>query len=276
MIVDAAPAAPRPRRRRALPWLPAAAIYTVCGLLALLFVAPVAWLVLASFKSGAEFAQSPPTYLPDTWSLENYRRLIDAGLFRNVANSALAAAGTVVTATVLSVLAGYGFARLRLRSCGVLFLVVLSTLMIPFQSIVPSLLYLILDNRARRRRRVCRRGDDLEFELRARADHRVAGPVLHRAGRRSDRPRRRAWLAVRVHGSVGLAWQHRRGRTDLIRTGDRTSGARGVERLHSVSGRAGVSGLPARAGDAARAGGGPDGRPDDLRMTLAERLPRQR
>ncbi|MFI5835784.1 carbohydrate ABC transporter permease [Micromonospora sp. NPDC051300] len=144
------PVAPRtastaPRRpRRPLPWLPATAFYAVCGLLALLFVAPVAWLVLASFKSGAEFAQSPPTYLPETWSLENYRRLVDAGLFRNVANSALAAAGTVVVATVLSVLAGYGFARFRFRFRGVLFLVVLSTLMIPFQSIVPSL-YLILD-----------------------------------------------------------------------------------------------------------------------------------
>jgi multiple sugar transport system permease protein len=53
--------------------------------------------------------------------------------------------GTVVFATVLSVLAGYGFARFRFRGKGVLFLVVLSTMMIPFQSIVPSL-YLILDS----------------------------------------------------------------------------------------------------------------------------------
>jgi multiple sugar transport system permease protein len=107
-------------------------------------VAPVGWLAVASFKSSAEFAQTPPTYLPEHWTTENYQRLIDAGLLRNVLNSALAAAGTVVLATVLCVLAGYGFARFQFRLRGVLFVVVLSTLMIPFQSIVPSL-YTIMD-----------------------------------------------------------------------------------------------------------------------------------
>jgi multiple sugar transport system permease protein len=60
-------------------------------------------------------------------------------------NSALVTAGTVICASVLSVLAGYGFARFQFRGKGVLFLVILSTMMIPFQSIVPSL-YLILDD----------------------------------------------------------------------------------------------------------------------------------
>ncbi|MER7278983.1 carbohydrate ABC transporter permease [Dactylosporangium sp. NPDC000244] len=126
-------------------WLPAVPFYTVFGLLALLFVAPLGWLVIASFKTGAEFAQTPPTLLPHDPSLENYRRLLDAGLFHNVLNSALVTAGTVLAASALSVLAGYGFARFRFRGRGVLFLVVLSTLMIPFQSIVPSL-YVILDD----------------------------------------------------------------------------------------------------------------------------------
>ena len=119
--------------------------YVVFGLLALLFVAPLGWLVLSSFKSGAEFAQSPPTYLPSHFSLENYRHLLAAGLWRNVANSALVTLGTVLVATALALLAGYGFARFQFRGRGVLFLVVLSTLMIPFQSIVPSL-YVILDS----------------------------------------------------------------------------------------------------------------------------------
>ncbi len=147
MSPPAAPTAPAPpasRRRRRPEWLPAVPFYTVCGLLALLFVAPLGWLVVSSFKSSAEFAQSPPTLLPSEVSLENYRRLLDAGLFQNVVNSLLVTAGTVVAATVLSVLAGYGFARFDFRGRGVLFLVILSTLMIPFQSIVPSL-YVILD-----------------------------------------------------------------------------------------------------------------------------------
>jgi multiple sugar transport system permease protein len=141
--VDAPPAPVRRSRRVA--WLPATAFYTVCGLLALLFVAPLAWLVVSSFKTSAEFAQSPPSFLPSHLSLENYRRLLDAGLWHNVVNSLLVTAGTVVAATALSVLAGYGFGRFQFRFKGVLFLIVLSTLMIPFQSIVPSL-YVILDD----------------------------------------------------------------------------------------------------------------------------------
>ncbi|MDG6105597.1 carbohydrate ABC transporter permease [Dactylosporangium aurantiacum] len=125
--------------------LPRLAFYTVCGLVALLFVAPLGWLVLASFKSSGEFAQSPPTLLPSHFSLENYRRLVEAGLWTNVGNSMLVTAGTVVAATTLAVLAGYGFARFRFPGQGVLFLTVLSTMMIPFQSIVPSL-YVILDD----------------------------------------------------------------------------------------------------------------------------------
>ncbi|MBB5874527.1 multiple sugar transport system permease protein [Allocatelliglobosispora scoriae] len=136
---------PTPRRLRRPDWLPAAAFWTVFGLLALLFVAPLGWLLLASVKTSAEFAQTPPTLLPSSPSLENYRRLLDAGLARNVLNSALVTLGTVVAASVVSVLAGYGFARFRFRFRGVLFLIVLSTLMIPFQSIVPSL-YVILDD----------------------------------------------------------------------------------------------------------------------------------
>lgn len=137
---------PSPRQRgRRTRWLPVGAFWTVSGLLALLFVAPLGWLLLSTFKSSAEFAQSPPTVLPTHISLENYQRLIDAGLWRNLVNSAIVAAGTVVCATVLCTLAGYGFARFRFRGRGLLFLVVLSTLMIPFQSIVPSL-YVMLDD----------------------------------------------------------------------------------------------------------------------------------
>ncbi|MFF2371607.1 carbohydrate ABC transporter permease [Agromyces sp. NPDC058110] len=121
--------------------------YVVAGILALLFASPLAWLFLSSFKSSAEFAQVPPTYLPETWSLENYTALADAGLWTYTLNSVFAAAGTVVLATVLSTLAGYGFSRFRFRGSGVLFIVLLSTLMIPFQSIIPAL-YAILDSLA--------------------------------------------------------------------------------------------------------------------------------
>lgn len=111
----------------------------VGGILAVLFAAPLVWLFISSFKTTSEFASVPPTYLPETFSLENYALLAEAGMWGYVGNSILAAVGTVALATVLSVLAGYGFARFQFPGSGVLFIVLLSTLMIPFQSIIPSL-----------------------------------------------------------------------------------------------------------------------------------------
>lgn len=118
----------------------AVAAVIICGL----FLAPLAWLGISSLKTTAEFAAVPPTYFPQQVSFENFRLLVDAGILRYAANSAAAALGTVLLATVLSTLAGYGFARFRFRGSTVLFIVLLSTLMIPFQSIIPSL-YAILD-----------------------------------------------------------------------------------------------------------------------------------
>lgn len=119
--------------------------YGCAGIVALLFASPLAWLLLSSFKTSAEFAQVPPTYLPSTFSLENYQALAAAGIWGYAANSAMAATGTVLLGTLFSVLAGYGFARFRFRGSGILFIVLLSTLMIPFQSIIPAL-YAILNS----------------------------------------------------------------------------------------------------------------------------------
>lgn len=130
----------KPSRRR---FFRSATFYLSAGILALLFVSPLAWLFLSSFKSSAEFAEVPPTYLPQSFSIENYLALARAGIWGYALNSALASAGTVILGSVLSVLAGYGFSRFRFRGSSILFIVLLSTLMIPFQSIIPAL-YAIL------------------------------------------------------------------------------------------------------------------------------------
>lgn len=133
--------ATRPRRARRLP---VAAKIAVMVLLIVGFAVPVVLLVLSSFKNSTEFAQVPPAYLPQDPTLENYRALGEGGIWRYVLNSAIVTVGAVLVAVLLSVLAGYGFARFRFRGAGLLTLLVLSTLMIPFQSITPAL-YTMLD-----------------------------------------------------------------------------------------------------------------------------------
>ena len=66
-----------------------------------------------------------------------------AGLFQHFLNSITVTIGTVVLTIILSSLAGYGFSRFRFRGKNVFFIIIMLTMMIPFQSVLTPL-FLIL------------------------------------------------------------------------------------------------------------------------------------
>jgi len=121
--------------------MPALAWWTVCVIIAVLFLAPLAMVLLTALKTPAEAAASPPHFLPHHISLRNFSALgsTGAGILRYVVNTAIVSLGTVLGTVVLATLGGYGFARYRFRGSGVLFLVVLGTLMVPFQALLTPL-----------------------------------------------------------------------------------------------------------------------------------------
>lgn len=120
-------------------------IYVLCIVLAVLFLAPIILALLSSLKTPSEAAAVPPTYLPNKLSFENYRLLSEygAGLWRYIYNSTVVAIFTVLGTLVLSLLGGFGFARFSFPGKNILFIVVLSTLMIPFQSILTPLFVIL-------------------------------------------------------------------------------------------------------------------------------------
>ncbi len=134
---------PRPRRR-ANP-VPQVLYYLVCGVLAVIFLFPPAWTLLNSIKPSAEASASPPTFLPTHLAWDNYIKLnsVGAGIGQYIFNSTAAAVGTVVGTVVLSTLAGYGFSRFSFPAKNAIFVTILITLMIPFQSILTPLFLLL-------------------------------------------------------------------------------------------------------------------------------------
>ena len=121
------------------------ALYTVCSVLLLLFLAPIVVSTLTSLKTPAEAAAVPPTYFPSSFSLENYRKLdlYGAGVWRYVYNSAGVSLLTVLGTVFLSLLAGFGFSRFEFPAKNVLFIMILAALMIPFQSILTPLFLML-------------------------------------------------------------------------------------------------------------------------------------
>ena len=126
--------------------LGAAAYHMIGVVLALTFVAPLAWAFLSSLKPAAEARQPPlPPWPTSGVTVENYVALdgYGAGFWTHAGNSLVVSVGTVVLTVIISVLAGYGFSRFRFPLKGLFFVLILSTIMIPFQSILTPL-FLIL------------------------------------------------------------------------------------------------------------------------------------
>ncbi|MER9744904.1 carbohydrate ABC transporter permease [Mesorhizobium sp. M0187] len=133
------------RSRSSRRWLRIAEHST--GMIAsVLFIAPIVWAVLSTFKPAQEARQPPLPPWPTTgFSVENYRTLdtFGDGLWLPAQNSLYVASMTVILSVIVSVLAGYGFSRFRFPMKDVLFIVILSTIMIPFQSILTPI-FLVL------------------------------------------------------------------------------------------------------------------------------------
>ena len=120
-------------RRLRLPFRP---LHLVLIPLSALMVTPLAWMVLTSIQTPDEARRFPPVFPPGIhW--QNYTDAINAAPFgRFFLNSALVTGATVIGNLVFCSLAGYAFARFRFFGRDVLFVVLLATLMIPFQVVM--------------------------------------------------------------------------------------------------------------------------------------------
>jgi multiple sugar transport system permease protein len=119
--------------------------YVTCIGLAIIFLAPIVWTIITSLKPPPEASASPPTFLPSYLSWGNYQHLaaFGDGISIYTFNSTAVALGTVICTIILSTLGGYGFSRFRFPGKDALFITILATLMIPFQSILIPL-FLVL------------------------------------------------------------------------------------------------------------------------------------
>lgn len=126
------------RRRRAGRIATGSGYHLFSSMLALAFLVPIIWVTLNSFKTTREANQSPPTWIPQEWSLENYTKLADygSGIGVYVWNSFVLSLVVVVGTVIVTVMAGYGFARYKFRGKSLLFGATLLILMVPYATIL--------------------------------------------------------------------------------------------------------------------------------------------
>jgi multiple sugar transport system permease protein len=111
---------------------------------ALIFLAPLVWMVLTSLKANSEVFSTPPKPFGDKLLFGNFTAATDYLPFgRFMLNTFfVAAAGTLITLAT-SAMSAYAFARLRFRFRDGIFLLYLGTLMVP-QEVVVVPMFLIM------------------------------------------------------------------------------------------------------------------------------------
>ncbi len=117
------------------------ALYLTGGTLAaLIFLLPLAWAVVRSFMPSALVTEAPSAGDFSHLTTGNYSGVIQTNdILRYAANSLVVAVATGLLTAVIATMAGYGFARFRFRGSGVVFALVLVTMMIPFQALLTPL-----------------------------------------------------------------------------------------------------------------------------------------
>jgi multiple sugar transport system permease protein len=112
----------------------------------LIALLPFIWMILGSFKTGAEIRNIPPTFFPKIFTLDNYKRVLTdpklpLGAFYK--NSATIAIANVIQVLFTSSLFGYIFAKYDFKFKKYIFWFIMATMMIPSQmTMIPG--YLIL------------------------------------------------------------------------------------------------------------------------------------
>lgn len=145
---DLSPHAPAAAReagfRTAKRWLGRAVLYLTLIILALIFLVPFVWMFFSSFKTVSEIFQhvyplSWRTFIPEEFTLDAYRQLLELRPFpitRYVGNSLLVAGSVTLLSLAVNAPAAYAFARLEFPGRQVLFMLILSTMIVPFEVLI--------------------------------------------------------------------------------------------------------------------------------------------
>jgi len=117
-------------------------------LISILLMSPLFWVITSSFRPTTEifsFSNDPSWKMlfPTELTLDHYQGIVRPEFIRAIANSLFVALATVVLGVLVNAMAGFAFAVFNFRFKNILFILVLASFMMPFESIIIPLFVLI-------------------------------------------------------------------------------------------------------------------------------------
>jgi multiple sugar transport system permease protein len=128
-------------------WIGAVASYLLLTVLAFLFIAPILFMVVGSFKPDdlvLSQANTLRAFVPSQTSSQNYADVFERVKFGQFfVNSLLINSAIVILGLIVNSLAGYALARLRWRGRSLFLLIVIALIILPFEAIAVPLFFQI-------------------------------------------------------------------------------------------------------------------------------------
>jgi len=132
------------REKRTLSRIKVVTFYGVMTVGALIMLFPFVWMIFKAFQTHAEAIRVPPVWFPSGFYIGNFVEIFGTEpILRYYFNSTIMTSVRVFSVIFISSLAGFVFAKHQAPGLGILFALMLSTLMIPFYVLLIPLYILI-------------------------------------------------------------------------------------------------------------------------------------
>ncbi|NYF15753.1 multiple sugar transport system permease protein [Microbacterium sp. AK009] len=125
-----------PKRRKASAGQRVRGILRLIALvaIALVFISPLVFMLVTSFKTRADATSVPPSWIPEEWTLQAYQTILGSAstpVFTWFVNSVTAAVANSVLVVITASLAAYPLARMQFRGKNLVFGAIIATLLVP-------------------------------------------------------------------------------------------------------------------------------------------------
>ena len=114
--------------------------FAICSLF------PLYWLVTSSFKNSVDVVKMPPDWFPKTFTLSNYVDVFNnQPAFKWAMNSIIVSLVATIALLIVSAMAAYAFSKLQFKGKNIIFIIFISSLMIPKEVMIVPLFRIIQD-----------------------------------------------------------------------------------------------------------------------------------
>jgi multiple sugar transport system permease protein len=129
--------------------LPKIGMYLVLFVMLVFTLMPILFMISASMMTSRQILKMPYTWIPEGIAWENFAKAIQGNdktyiFVRNISNSLIVSTSVAITTVLIASLTGYGLAKFRFRGRNTVFMMIMATMMIPFEAIMIPLYMVVM------------------------------------------------------------------------------------------------------------------------------------